>query len=147
MKAKLILDLFHVKHRIWEVAHALLSKRSQSARWAKGLCTRIENGRARGVIRTLNKTTARSPEAAEAVRLLIHYLKSNLDRMDYPAYRAAGLRVGSGAVESANFHVTGARLKLQGMRWSEHGAAQMAALRADLHNGHHQIRSRELLAA
>jgi hypothetical protein len=55
--------------------------------------------------------------------------------MDYPRYRAMGLRVGSGAVESANSHVTGARLKLPGMRWSEEGAAQMARLRADLFNG------------
>lgn len=147
VKPKLILDLFHVKHRIWEVAHALFGNRSDASKWARGLCTRVEEGRALGVIRTLNKTTTRSTEAAESVRLLIHYLESNLDRMDYPAYRAAGLRVGSGAVESANFHVTGARLKLQGMRWSEPGAAQMAALRADLHNGRHQSRSRELLAA
>ena len=32
--------------------------------------------------------------------------------------------------ESANFHVTGNRLKLQGMRWSAEGAAEMAMLRS-----------------
>ena len=67
--------------------------------------------------------------------------------MDYPAYRARGLRVGSGAVESANYHVTGTRLKLQGMRWSDEGAGQMAALRADLFNRYHEARTREILAA
>jgi hypothetical protein len=67
--------------------------------------------------------------------------------MDYPAYRARGLRVGSGAVESANFHVTGTRLKLQGMRWSREGARQMAALRADLFNRKHEARTRQILAA
>ena len=54
------------------------------------------------------------------------YLRRNQDRMDYPSYRAQGLRVGSGAIESTNYHVTGARLKLQGMRWSVAGATQMA---------------------
>jgi len=35
------------------------------------------------------------------------YIVNNRDRMDYPGYRAVGLRVGGGAIESANFHVTG----------------------------------------
>ena len=66
--------------------------------------------------------------------------------MDYPAYKRQRLRVGSGAIESANYHVTGARLKLQGMRWSEQGAREMAYLRADLFNGHWEARTRQLRA-
>ena len=67
--------------------------------------------------------------------------------MDYPTYRLMGLRVGSGAVESANYHLTGARLKLQGMRWSEQGARDMAFLRADLFNGQWENSTRAFLAA
>ena len=67
--------------------------------------------------------------------------------MNYPDYRARGLRVSSSAVESANYHVTGARLKLQGMRWSAQGAGQMALLRADLFNEHWEQRTRKILAA
>ena len=51
----------------------------------------------------------------------------------------------SGTVESANFHVTGARLELQGMRWSADGAAQMAALRADLFTARGLARSAVLV--
>ena len=79
--------------------------------------------------------------------MLADYLHGNLARMDYPAYKQQGLRVGSGAVESANYHVTGARLKLQGMRWSEQGAREMAYLRADLFNGEWEHRTRQLRAA
>jgi hypothetical protein len=144
----LILDLFHVKHRVWQVAHSLYGERSpKAAQWARTQCDRIEAGDARKVIEALRFLRPTRTETRELVRLLGHYLKANLDRMDYPAYRARGLRVGSGAVESANFHVTGARLKLQGMRWSEAGARQMAALRADLFNGNHEARTREILAA
>lgn len=75
------------------------------------------------------------------------YVDNNLDRMDYPSYRARGLRISSGTVESANFHVTGTRLMLQGMRWSAEGAGQMAALRADLFNGRWESRSRQLIKA
>jgi hypothetical protein len=147
IKVQLILDLFHVKHRIWEVARLLCGEHSPlTTRWAAVQCDRIEAGQARKVIRTLTEITRASAQAAKAAKDLAGYLDNNLDRMDYPTYRAQGLRVGSGAVESANFHVTGARLKLQGMRWSLSGAAQMAALRADLFNGRWR-RTTDLLRA
>jgi hypothetical protein len=144
----LILDLFHVKHRIWEVAHSLYGSHSAKAsRWAHRHCQHIENGDARKVIAALRRLDPQRAESQELVRRLVGYLRNNLGRMDYPEYRARGLRVSSGAVESANFHVTGNRLKLQGMRWSADGAAEMAALRADLFNGQHESRTRQLLAA
>lgn len=144
----LILDLFHVQHRVWEVAHSLYGEHSpKAANWARVQCDRVEAGNARKVIEALRFLQPTRAETRELVRVLIIYLDGNLDRMDYPAYRARGLRVGSGAVESANFHVTGTRLKLQGMRWSREGAREMAALRADLFNRKHEARTRQILAA
>jgi hypothetical protein len=144
----LILDLFHVKHRIWEVAHALHGEHTAAARrWAEAQCARIEAGCAREVIQALRFVRPARVETNDLVSSLTTYLTGNLDRMDYPRYRAMGLRVGSGAIESANYHVTGARLKLQGMRWSEQGAREMACLRADLFNGNWPARTRQLLAA
>jgi hypothetical protein len=148
VRTLLILDLFHVKHRIWEVANSLYGAHSgQATRWANAQCGQVEAGNAKVVITALRRLKPRRSDTLELVRVLANYLENNLDRMDYPSYRERGLRVGSGAVESANFHVTGARLKLQGMRWSSQGASQMAALRADLFNGNHEARTRELLAA
>lgn len=144
----MILDLYHVKHRIWEVANVLFgAKTPEAAAWAKTQCQRIEQGHAGQVIEALRFLNPQRKDAKEKVDQLETYLQNNLDRMDYPTYRALGLRVGSGAVESANFHVTGARLKLQGMRWSESGARTMALLRADLFNGNWESTTQELLAA
>lgn len=146
--ALLILDLFHVKHRIWEVAHSVYGERSDKARsWAYAQCDRIEAGQAPKVIEALKFLRPGRAEAKVLVEQLAGYLANNRDRMDYPAYRARGLRISSGTVESANFHVTGTRLMLQGMRWSAEGAGQMAALRADLFNGRWESRSRQLLKA
>lgn len=145
---KLILDLFHVKHRIWEVANSLFGEHTDKGRvWAHAQCARVEDGRAAGVIQALRFVKPARAETKKLVAELATYLRGNLDRMDYPAYRAAGLRVGSGAVESANYHVTGARLKLQGMRWSEAGAREMALLRADLFNGQWEAQTRLMLAS
>jgi len=73
----------------------------------------------------------------------ITYFDNSTDLMDYPTYRANGWRVSSGGVESADYHVTGARLEAQGMCWSEKGAAEMARLRADLANDVWRSRTRD----
>ena len=148
VKTLLILDLYHVKHRIFEVAHAVFGEHSQDARdWAEAQGDRIEAGNARHVIEALSFLKPRGKQTRKLVDDLAGDLSNNLDRMKYPEYRDRGLRISSAAVESANFHVTGTRLKLQGMRWSAEGAAQMAVLRADLFNGHWEKRTRRLLAA
>lgn len=142
----LILDLYHVKHTIWETAAALYGEGTEPAKeWAQQQCERIEQGQARDVMESLEFLQRSHRQARDQLDSLPTYLHHNQDRMDYPRYRAMGLRVGSGAVQSANYHVTGARLKLPGMRWSEDGAAPMARLRADLFNGLWQERSRQLL--
>lgn len=144
----LILDLYHIKHKLWGLASAIYGEEKQRVKeWAEQQCERIEEGRAGEVIEELEKVKSSQPKAREQIEEVETYLRNNKDRMDYPKYRAMGLRVGSGAIESTNYHVTGARLKLPGMRWSEDGAAQMARLRADLFNGVWQDRSRQILKA
>jgi hypothetical protein len=144
----LILDLAHVQRRIWEVAHSLYGDHSaKAAQWAKTQCERIDDGHAEKVIEALRFLKPERAETRKLVDELAGYFENNRDRMDYPSYWARGLRVGSGAVESANFHVTGNRLILQGMRWSAEGAGEMAALRADLFNGRWEARTRQLLSA
>ena len=144
----LILDLFHVKKRINEVAHALFPEDELGRhRWRAVQYDRAEGARVDELLAALAEAEPRGKTAVELVSALETYIANNRDRMDYPSYRAAGLRVGSGAIESANFHVTGNRLKLQGMRWSELGAADMAMLRADLFNGRWRARTEEMLAA
>jgi len=148
VKVLLILDLYHVKHKLWEMAGALYGEGTAAAKaWAEEQCQRIEQGKAKEVIESLEFLKGSHHKAREQLESLQTYLRNNQDRMDYPHYRALGLRVGSGAIESTNYHVTGARLKLPGMRWSEDGAAQMARLRADLFNGVWQERSRQILKA
>jgi hypothetical protein len=150
-KTFLILDLYHAMHRVWEVGRAVYGdKTPECERWSREQCRRIEAGQVDLVLEALRFLEPTGKTAEEKVEELKTYFTNNRDRMDYPSYRAQGLRITSGAVESANYHVTGTRLKLQGeqkVRWSESGAAQMARLRADLFNGLWQQRTREVLAA
>lgn len=73
----------------------------------------------------------RSPVKREALRTLAVYLKHNAERMDYAHYRAAGLPIGSGPVESACKSLVGACCKQAGMRnWRREGAEAVLRLRA-----------------
>lgn len=143
----LILDLYHVNRRIWEVARSLYGDHTvEATQWAKVQCARVEAGQARDVITALGFLHPDNEETRKLVESLAGFLTNNLDRIDYPAYRARGLRISSATIESANFHVSGQRLKVQGTRWSDEGAGHMASLRADLFNGRWERRTKELLA-
>jgi hypothetical protein len=54
---------------------------------------------------------------SDALRAMLGYLIANADRCDYPAYRARGLQVGSGAMESFHRVASQMRLKAAGTRW------------------------------
>lgn len=66
----------------------------------------------------------------EALLTLAKYYSSNASRMRYDQYAAAGLPVGSGAIESAHRHVLQKRMKLAGQHWSPERADRLARLRA-----------------
>ena len=53
----------------------------------------------------------------DALEKLVYYIGQNADRMDYPRYRARGMQVGSGAMESFHRVASQMRLKLAGARW------------------------------
>ena len=112
-------------------------------------CDAIREGEVDCVIRDLEELKGKCESAAE----LLGYFKNNRDRMAYANYvlimsrkgwRFRVLRWGIW-VESANYHVTGARLKQQGMRWTPKAAHEMAVLGADLCNDHWRKRTRHLL--
>ena len=65
-----------------------------------------------------------------AVHRALEYVTTHAARLDYPAFVARQLPIGSGAVESAGKSVIQARTKGAGMRWSGAGAQQVVALRA-----------------
>ncbi|MDH7504404.1 MAG: ISKra4 family transposase, partial [Verrucomicrobiota bacterium] len=78
----------------------------------------------------------RAPTKREALRKLGVYLKNHAERMDYPRYRAAGLPIGSGPVESACKCLVGARCKQVGMRNRRRRRAEaILRLRAALYDG------------
>ena len=127
-----IVDWYHASEYIWKVAHAVYGEGSDLARqWAKDRLDELWAGQIDEVLRHCQEHAS----AGEAVQQAITYYTNNKDRMRYPEYRAKGLQIGSGTVESGCKHVIGARLKGAGMIWNVEGARAVAKVRARLRSG------------
>ncbi|GAB6187332.1 ISKra4 family transposase [Thermopirellula anaerolimosa] len=134
-----VLDWYHLSENVHQAAHDVFGVGTEEAKvWAKERLLELWEGghrQARVAIAALQKQL-RAPSKREALRKLGVYLKNNAERMDYPRYRAAGLPIGSGPVESACKCLVGARCKQAGMRnWRRRRAEAILRLRAALYDG------------
>ena len=73
--------------------------------------------------------------ARKTLQNLYNYLDTHRDHIDYARFKALGLPIGSGVVESACKWLIQQRFKGVGMRWSEDGFNHLLHLRLDWVNG------------
>ncbi len=126
-----ILDYMHMKEHAAECGKAVLGPDSPWLNiWVHSIVARIDDGRLDDVLQDLRdlQGTLRGTRK-KAVTDLLRYYENNAHRMNYSAFRDAGLPIGSGAIESSHRHVLQRRMKLAGQHWSEPGAHRMARLR------------------
>ena len=133
-----IVDWFHASERVWDLGRARFGDGTeQTAAWVAAQLARLLQGEAATLAAEWRALVCTGPTAA--VRdAQVTYFTNQAPRMAYHRYRAAGWDIGSGMVESACKHLSGAREKGAGMRWSERGAHSVAAVRVLLFNDHWQ---------
>ena len=128
-----IVDYFHACEHIYGLAQVLYGEGSpKGKRWAKEHCEKLKKKGPGSLLRAMKRRKARNEREREALRLEQGYFGKYRKYMDYPAYRAKGLMIGSGPVESACKVVVGQRLKQAGMRWTKGGADVVLAVRTAL---------------
>jgi len=138
-RAKQILDWYHASEHVWSCANGLYGEGTKAAaKWANSMLTVLYEHGGRALLKRLRRSCHSRAEPPEALLELIGYVAANVERMDYPSYRAAGLSISSGPVESACKRLVGGRLKGPGMRWSVAGADAILALRITWLNGQWQ---------
>ena len=121
-----IVDIYHAKQHLFEVAHAIYGAHSDLAsHWAKQRRDELDQGH---VHRILSELRTHAP-SCDPARKCLDYFTHNQARMDYPKFRALGLCVATGVVEAQCKAVVGTRLKRGGMHWTLHGANAIIALR------------------
>lgn len=127
-----IVDWYHASQYLWNAATSIHGEASAArTSWAKQQLDGLWEGRLDEVLVTL----AQHAGDDGAVDAAVSYYTTHRSRLDYPSYRARGLQIGSGTIESTCKHLISARLKQAGMIWSEEGANRVSAVRAWLKSG------------
>ena len=124
-----IVDFYHAMEHAGRVIEALLGKahvdyQPRLHRWAE----RLLHDEVAALLAETRRECA-DQSCAPAVEEALHYFATNVGRMQYGTFRAAGYFIGSGVVEAGCKTVIGARCKQSGMFWSEAGAENILALR------------------
>ena len=127
-----IIDWAHSSGYVAAAARALFADEAAQASWRKTQLDALLHGQPESVIAELHRQlAAQAPgtPTADSVSTSLAYLARRLELIRYADFRARGLPIGSGIVESANKLVVEARLKGAGMRWGRANVNPMLALR------------------
>ena len=127
-----ILDFFHAAEHVNEAFGAAYGDGSVKARiafvkWREILLE--DPGGAEKLIRSIAHLRQQHPRSTVIARVL-GYLRVNRHRMRYAEWRAEGLPIGSGVVESACKMLVTQRMKNSGMRWTEEGGQAVLTARS-----------------
>jgi len=132
-----IVDLYHARQHLWEVARQLYPHEDiKQKAWMKIHQKRLlDKGKIEKLVGALRAIRTTHPQMAEKIRTEADYFERNAERMRYPKFRRQHLFVGSGVIEAGCKTVIGSRLKQSGMFWTVRGANAILALRCSHLNG------------
>jgi len=135
--AILIVDLYHARQHLWEVARRLHpDDPGKQKGWMKLHQKRLlERGKIEKLVEALRSIKSSHPEVVEKLRTEADYFERNAERMRYPKFRRQHLFVGSGVIEAGCKTVIASRFKRSGMFWTVRGANAILALRCCQLNG------------
>ena len=134
-----ILDLYHAKEHVWDVAHAVFGRSTtRGTAWATHACSLLEQGQSEALVSAISALPPIPPEPGQARSIperAVDYFTTNAQRMRYPLFRAQGMHIGSGIAEAACKTIVSTRAKRSGMRWTPDGLDALLPLRTAVLNG------------
>jgi hypothetical protein len=128
-----VLDNCHAAHHISLALAAMGQTREERLALYRAHRTFLRNGQWRRVVDELTELAEDEPADSD-VHTEIAYLRKHGEagRLKYPHFRALGLPIGSGAIESSVRRVINMRLKGNGIFWREENAEAMLQVRAQV---------------
>ena len=132
-----IVDLFHARQHLWNLARLLYPSDTKRRNAWIGLHQKrwLDKGKIAKLVASLHSIQTPDADLAKKIRNEADYFATNAVRMNYPKFRKQHLFVGSGVIEAGCKTVIGHRLKQSGMFWAVKGANSVLALRCSHLNG------------
>jgi hypothetical protein len=134
-----IVDLYHAKEHVWDVAHAVFGRGTAvGTAWATHACSLLEQGQIADLVSAIEALPPIPPEPGQARSIperAVDYFTTNAERMRYPVFRAQGMHIGSGIAEAACKTIVSTRAKRCGMHWTPEGLDALLPLRTAVLNG------------
>jgi len=130
--ATAILDFYHAAGQLWQAAEAWFGYRPSAQSWFRAARHDLREGRVDDLITHLSSeanTVWLDKDRRKVIRRVRDYLDRHRDHLRFPDFKAMGLPLGSGFVESACKWLIQQRFKGVGMRWSEEGFNNLLLLR------------------
>ncbi len=129
------LDFWHVTTYVGNAAPAVIGKVAEREQWISATCHRLkhEAGAAESLLEEMlavGQQRKLGRQVREELQKTITYFSNHKHRMDYAAYRAQNLPIGSGVTEAACKTIVKERMRGSGMKWKSHGAQVILSLRA-----------------
>jgi hypothetical protein len=131
-KTTVILDYYHASQHVHQARRAVFGESDAHGQaWVDKVLGQLSGRPFEDLWQTLLETRSklRAPAKRKALDDLMRYLSQRQEKVNYPAFRAAGLDIGSGPTESMCKSLS-RRMKGIGMRWTARNAESMVALEA-----------------
>ena len=130
-----VLDIIHVRDKLWLAAHLHYKKESPDAKeYVIERLIALLTGQVDMIIEDFHiamEDGSLSSSKAQTLRSkVLGYFVNNRDRMQYDNYLAMGLPIGSGIIEGTCKNLINDRMERSGMRWSPEGAEAILKLRS-----------------
>jgi hypothetical protein len=122
-----IVDWYHACTYLATLAAEAFPEQAQAQAWLDQQQTCLWEGQLRAVFQACRAVASLAPPTARAA---LAYFAHNRTRLRYARFRALGLQIGSGSMESGCKQIGLERLKIAGARWSQDGVRKLAKARA-----------------
>jgi hypothetical protein len=134
-ECSLILDWFHLRKRVGELASMICAGRKAKAALLRPLLRHLWRGEVDAAIEVVEQYRAQA-RSLERLEELLKYLRERQPYIvNYRLRRREREYIGSGHIEKANDLIVARRQKNRGMQWSQATSEGLAALRTLLLNG------------
>jgi DNA polymerase III epsilon subunit-like protein len=128
-----IVDCWHAAGKLMPPAKVGLPEPQQQP-WFKRMRTLLKQGNVNAIIDALQELD-QSHDPHEVIRTTIQYFQTHKTRMQYDIFRAEGLPIGSGVIESGVRRIVNLRLKGSSIFWLPENAEGILYLRCQIKSG------------